>query len=106
MQRVFSYSPEETFDIKLRLGLSKANVTAFIEAISGFCSNGRQIRSGVVVRASALLSVDLGFIPFVESYRKTFKNGICSFPAWRSAFMGGCGEQAGKLACCVLGQGT
>ena len=31
---------------------------------------------------------------------------ICSFPAWRSAFRGGCGEQAGKLACCVLGQGT
>ena len=34
------------------------------------------------------------------------KNGIYSFPAWRSAFMGGCGEQAGKFACCVLGQGT
>ena len=31
---------------------------------------------------------------------------IYSFPAWRSSFMGGCGEQAGKLACCVLGQGT
>ena len=37
---------------------------------------------------------------------KDFKNGIYSFPAWRSAFMGGCGEQAGKFACCVLGQGT
>ena len=62
---------------------------------------------GVVVRASALQSVDLGFIPLVESYQKTLKNGIRSFPAWRSAFMGGCGEQAGnKFACCVLGQGT
>ena len=61
---------------------------------------------GVVVRASALQSVDLGFIPLVESYQKTLKNGIHSFPAWRSAFMGGCGEQAGKFACCVLGQGT
>ena len=61
---------------------------------------------GVVVRASASQSVDLGFIPLVESYQKTLKNGIYSFPAWRSAFMGGCGEQADKFACCVLGQGT
>ena len=59
-----------------------------------------------MVRASALKSVDLGFIPLVESYPKTLKNGIRSFSAWRSAFMGGCGEQAGKFACCVLGQGT
>ena len=63
-------------------------------------------RDGVVVRASASKSVDLGFIPLVESYQKTLKNGIYSFPAWRSAFMGGCGEQAGEFACCVLGQGT
>ena len=63
-------------------------------------------RDGVVVRASASQSVDLGFIPLVESCQKDFKNGILSFPAWRSAFMGGCGQQAGKLACCVLGQGT
>ena len=28
-------------------------------------------RDGVVVRASASQSVDLGFIPLVESYRKT-----------------------------------
>ena len=63
-------------------------------------------RDGVVVRASASQSVDLGFIPLVESYQKTLKNGIRSFPAWRSAFKGGCGEQAGKFACCVLGQGT
>ena len=63
-------------------------------------------RDGIVVRASTLQSVDLGFIPLVESYQKTLKNGIYSFPAWRSAFMGGCGEQAGKFACCVLGQGT
>ena len=63
-------------------------------------------RDGVVVRASASQSVDLGFIPLVESYQKTLKNGIYNFPAWRSAFMGGCGKQAGKFACCVLGQGT
>ena len=63
-------------------------------------------REGVVVRASASQLVDLGFIPLVESYQKTLKNGIYSFPAWRSAFIGGCGEQARKFACCVLGQGT
>ena len=63
-------------------------------------------RDGAVVRASASQSVDLGFIPLVESYQKTLKNGIRSFPAWRSAFRGGCGEQAGKFACCALGQGT
>ena len=57
-----------------------------------------------MVRASALQSVDLGFISLVESYQKTLKNGIHSFPAWRSAHRDK--EQAGKLACCVLGQGT
>ena len=63
-------------------------------------------RDGVVVRASASQSVDLGFIPFVESYQKTLKNGIHSFPARRSAFSESCGEQAGKFACCVLVQDT
>ena len=63
-------------------------------------------RDGVGVGAYALQSVDLGFIPLVESYQKTLKNIIYSFPAWRSAFMGGCGEQTGKFACCVLGQST
>ena len=51
-------------------------------------------RDGVVIRASASQSVDFGFIPFVELYQKTLKNGIHSFPAWRTAFSGGCGEQA------------
>ena len=74
--------------------------------ISYDTSRGHNRRDGVVVRASASQSVDLGFVPLVESYQKTVKNGIYSFPAWRSAFMGGCREQAGKFACCVLGQGT
>ena len=34
----------------------------------------------------------------VESYQKTFKTGIHSFPAWCSAFMGGCGEEASRFA--------
>ena len=59
---------------------------------------------GVVVRTFASQSVDLGFIPLVESYQKTLKDGIHSFPAWRSAFRGFCGEQAGKFASNVLGQ--
>ena len=40
-------------------------------------------RDGVVVRASASQSVDVGFIPCVNSYLKTLKTGIHSFPAWR-----------------------
>ena len=58
-------------------------------------------RDGLVDRTSASQSVDLGFIPLVESYQKTLKNGMHSFPAWRSAFRGGCGEQAGKFALIV-----
>ena len=42
-------------------------------------------RNGVLVRATVSQSVDLGFISQVESYQKTVKNGIHSFPAWRSA---------------------
>ena len=67
---------------------------------------GLDRRDGVVVRVSASQSVDLWFIPLIDSYQKTLKTGIHSFPAWCSAFRGGCGEQAGKFACCVLGQGT
>ena len=38
-----------------------------------------------MVRASALQSVDVGFISQVESNQKTLKNGIHSFPPRRSA---------------------
>ena len=61
---------------------------------------------GVVVRTCTSQSVDLGFNPLVESYLKTLKNGIQSFSAWRLASRGDCGEQAGKFACCVVGQRT
>ena len=57
-----------------------------------------------MVRASASQSADLGFNPLVESYQKTLKNGIHSFLAWRSAFGGGCGEQAGKFVVVSLGK--
>ena len=45
-------------------------------------------RDVVVVRASTSQLVDLGFISIVEEYQKTLKNGIHSFPAWRSAHKG------------------
>ena len=48
----------------------------------------------------------MGFIFLVESNQKIFKNSVHSFPAWRSVFRRGCGGQAGKFVCCVLGQGT
>ena len=57
-----------------------------------------------MVRTPASQSADRRFISLAESYQKTLKNGIHSFPAWRSALKGYCGEQAGKFACCVLGQ--
>ena len=47
--------------------------------------NQQQQQHGEEVRASASKSVDLEFIPQVESHQKTLKNGIHSFPAWCSA---------------------
>ena len=46
----------------------------------------QNLRDGVVVKTSASQSVDLEFIPFVESHKKTLKNGIHSFPAQCLAF--------------------
>ena len=57
-----------------------------------------------MIRASSSQSVDLQFIPFFELYQKTLNNGIHSFPALRSSFRGGCGEQAGKFAVVSLGK--
>ena len=54
-------------------------------------------RDGVVVRACASQSADPKFIALVESYQKTVKNSIHSFPAWRSEFRENWREQAGKL---------
>ena len=47
-----------------------------------------QCGNGVMVGASVSQSVDLGSVSLVESYQKTLKNGIHSFPAWRSAKLG------------------
>ena len=115
------YSHIKAFELKLKLLLRQVKNHSFIHLsatqnlsadnpVVAFqvekCVEAFNRCDGVVVRASASQSVDLGLIPLVESYQKTLKNGIYSFPAWRSTFMEGCGEQAGKFACCVLGQGT
>ena len=59
-----------------------------------------------MVKAFASQSVDLGFVSQVELHQRTLNDGIHIIPAWRSAQKRQCGEQAGKLACCDLGQGT
>ena len=37
---------------------------------------------------------------------QSFKIGIHSIPAGRSALKGQCKEQAGKFTCCAVGKGT
>ena len=55
--------------------------------------------------ASVSWAVASGLIPS-RVKPMTLKIGIHSFPAWRSALKGQCGEQAGKFACCAVGKGT
>ena len=57
-----------------------------------------------MVRASASQSVDLGFISFVESYQKTLKNGIHSFPSWRSAHRDSVENKPASLLIVSLGK--
>ena len=61
--------------------------------------------NGVVVRASALQSVDLGFIFLVRSSQNTLKNDICCFPTGRLVRKDWCRDEAVECACCVYGQG-
>ena len=63
---------------------------------------------GRVVRASALGAVVACRLGFDSESGQTndFKFSIHSFPAWRSALKGQCGEQAGKLICCAVGNNT
>ena len=58
----------------------------------------------MVVRASAAQPVDLGFISQVESYQKTLKNGIHSFPAWRSAHRDSGENKTASLLVVFLGK--
>ena len=59
---------------------------------------------GVVVRAFTLQLVDLGFIPQVESYQNTLKNGIHSFPAWCSAHRDSVENKLASLLVVPLGK--
>ena len=58
----------------------------------------------MVVRASASQSVDLEFISQVESYQKTLKDGIHSFPAWRSAHRNSVENKPASLLVVSLGK--
>ena len=71
-------------------------VTSIIIATEG--------RDGVMVRPSASQSVDLGFISRVESYQKTLKNGIHSFPAWRSSNRDSVEKKPASLFATCLGK--
>ena len=57
-----------------------------------------------MVRASALQSVGVGFVSQVESYKKTLKNGIHSFPAWRSAHRDSVENKPASLLVVSLGK--
>ena len=65
----------------------------------------RERYRGRVVWNVCLLSCRLGF-DSESGQTNDFKIGIHSFPAWRSAWKGQCGEQAGKFRCCTAGKGT
>ena len=56
-------------------------------------------------RASVSWAVDSGF-DSESGQTNDFKIGIRSFPAWRLALKGQCGEQVGKFACYTVGKGT
>ena len=70
------------------------------------CENkGMNSSDGRVVWSVCLLSCRLGF-DSESGQTNDFKIGIHSFPAWRLALKGQCGEQAGKFTCCAVGKGT
>ena len=61
-------------------------------------------RDGIVVRAFALYSADLGFIPKSSHTIRLFKNGIHSFPAWRSAHRDSVENKPANLLVVSLGK--
>ena len=56
-----------------------------------------------MVRASTSHLDDLGFIPQVESYQLSLKNGIHSFPACRSAYRDSVENKPASLLVVSLG---
>ena len=59
---------------------------------------------GVVFRASASQSVDLGLLPQVDSYQKTLKNDIHNSLAWRSAHRDSVEKKLSSLLVVSLGK--
>ena len=57
----------------LRVGSYLSRIGRIENPFCSVCGHYGVRRNGVVVKASASQSVDLGFIPFVESYLKTLK---------------------------------
>ena len=98
----------ESIDDDLRSGRSTSAVTdESVKDVEKFVEKDWRVS---VPYIASEMSIFVGFVETILHDRlnlfKASVNDIHSFPAWRSAFMGGCGEQAGKFACCVLGQGT
>ena len=83
-------------DLEIGLGINSTSKDLEIGISS---SDGR------VVYSVCLLSSRLGF-DSESGQTNDFNIGIHSFPAWRSALKGQCGEQAGKLTSCAVGKGT
>ena len=69
-----------TFLIKSLVDVIRRNIIQTF-ALIPISSMSWYRRDGVVVKASASQSVELRFISQVESYQRTLKNGIHSFPA-------------------------
>ena len=59
----------------------------------------------IVVRAPALQSEDQSSMLWLI-HTNEYKKGIYTFPNWRSAQKGQCGEKNGKFACRGLGSST
>ena len=57
-----------------------------------------------MVRASASQSVDLGVLSQAESYQKTLKDGIHSFPAWLLAYRDSVENKPASLLVVSLGK--
>ena len=73
--------PIANFDNQLIVKDVTQIVTSYFTKVLRFYSAAFVLFHGVVIRASASQSVDLGFNPLVDLYQKTLKNGIYSFPA-------------------------
>ena len=94
---LFLYSPSPIIVHLLSISIKLVGVSEFFTLI-------HNRRYGVVIRASALQSVDLQFIIQVKSYQKTSKNGIHSFLVWRLAHRNSVENKPASLLVVSLGK--